>query len=285
MAAKKTALVVGGTNGIGKAIAANLAARGVATVIAGRSRDKTEAVAREIGAAAWLVVDVNQQADVGRFAAEVASTYAHLDYLVLTAAQLFNSPRLNADGVQELLALNHLWRFQLTGLLKDVLAAAPDGARVLNVGGAGRNADVFFDDPNFQRRGFSVIAATGQAQQLNDVLAVEAQRRWGGLGHGIQFHVVMPGMVNSHPGKSIDAGFLFSFMYNWVLHWVKKTPEATAVQLVPLLLDPVGARGGKLWDAPNNSSRPVVELTPAARVVDPAYIAKCWALCESLIKA
>jgi len=276
----KLALVVGGTNGIGKGIAHKLASLGVKTVIVGRDKDKTEAVAKEIGAAEWLLVNVIDQADVVRLAADITSKYKHIDYLVLSAATLFNEKRVTKDGVDELLAVNHLWRFQLTNLLKDALIAAPNGARVLNVAGAGQNGDVFFDDPNFERTPWALIKALQQAQQLNDVFAVEAQRRWGTQGNGFNIHVLYPGQVYT---KVIHNLGLLGFIFNMLIPF-KKTIETTADQLVPLLLEPIGAHGGKLWGAPSFSSGPVRETTPAARVVDPEYGAKCWQLSESLIK-
>jgi len=283
-AATKTALVVGGTNGIGKGIAQRLAALGVKVVLVGRDKDKTAAVAADVGASEWLLVDVCKQADVRRLADEVRSKYTHLDYLVVSAGALNDERKLSQDGVEWLLALNYLWRFQLIGLLKDLLAAAPEGARVLAVATSGSNSDVFFDDPNFEHSSWTMLKAARQAHQLHDVFTVEAQRRWGALGNGIQFHVTYPGWVRSKEASDITVGGLAGFILkNPISMYLRKSIEVTALQHVPLLLEPVGAHGGKLWNAVQ-SGGPVKEIVPASRVVDPEYGAKCWQLSESLVK-
>ena len=277
---RKTALVVGGTNGIGKEVARKLAEAGVRTVIVGRSAEKTAEVAAEIGAAEWLLADLTQQADVARLATDVRAKYPSIDYLVLTAGALYADRRLTVDGVEGMTAINYLWRFQFVPLVLGALAAAPGGARVLNVAGAGINADVYFDDPNFERTPFSVIKATWQAQQLNDAFTLDAQRLWSARGNGIQFHVVMPGLVET---ARVDIGFFMSFVFNTLLWPLKKSANTSAAQLVPLLLDPVGAQGGKMWDARFGNTS-LKELTPVARLQDPEYRGKCWALSESLVK-
>ncbi len=65
MSTDQTALVTGGGTGIGAATARRLAADGYAVVVAGRRRDRLEAVVAEIGAAARaLVLDVTDPASV-----------------------------------------------------------------------------------------------------------------------------------------------------------------------------------------------------------------------------
>jgi len=180
--------------------------------------------------------------------------------------------------VESNLALNYLSRFLLTSLLKDRLAEC--GGRVLNVATAGQNGDVLFDDPNFDIESFSWVTCHKQLQQLNDVFMVEAQRRWGNLGKGIKFHSSMPGLVDT--GSRHFSG-LFGFFYNTLLWPIKKSPIATAVCLLPLLLGPVGAEGGKLWTC-GVLWNYLSEITPADRILDLEYGEKCWKLSESLLK-
>ncbi|ORY43644.1 NAD(P)-binding protein [Rhizoclosmatium globosum] len=259
--AQKIALVVGGSNGIGQAIATHLISKGVFTVIASRNPDKTAAIAAKIGASDHLIVDVSSQADVSRFAAQVRAKLSHIDFLVFTAGAVFDAKRLTADGVDELVAVNHLWRFQLTTLLRDV----------------------YFDDPNFLKPGakWTMVKALWQAQQLNDVFMLEAQRRWGSLGNGIQFHVVNPGIVSTNGDLSGLSPF-GRFMFGTVLNPVKQSMEASASRLCPILLDSMGDVGGKLWNA-SYWTGAVSEIKPAPRVVDTEYVAKCWALSENLL--
>jgi len=64
----KTALVAGASRGIGLAIAQALAAHGAHTVLAARSMDKLEAVAKELPNARALHLDLTHFGALGRMA-------------------------------------------------------------------------------------------------------------------------------------------------------------------------------------------------------------------------
>lgn len=85
----RVALVTGGSQGIGKAVAARLAQEGASVVIAARGAELLEKVAAEIRAAGGkvhaLVADVSQAADCERLVAETIKTFGHLDILVNNA--------------------------------------------------------------------------------------------------------------------------------------------------------------------------------------------------------
>lgn len=279
MEEKKTALVLGGTGGIGKELGRLLAANNITTIIVGRNKQQTEAVSRDIGATDFVLADLSLQSNVRHVADEVLSRYKRLDYLVLSVGGMKTDRKLTSEGVETNLAINYLSRFLLTSLLKDRLAES--GGRVLNVARAGKNGDVFFDDPNFDLKSFSVFTCHDQFQQLNDVFMVEAQRRWGNLGKGIEFHGSVPGLVDTGIGR--DFRGLFGFFYNTVLRPIKKSPTSTSACLLPLLLGPACAEGGKLWSGGIVWNR-LSEITPADRVVDLEYGEKCWKLSESLLK-
>ncbi|MFP5281836.1 MAG: SDR family oxidoreductase, partial [Actinomycetes bacterium] len=69
----RTALVTGAGNGLGRAIARALAARGARTILVGRNADKLVSVADEIGPAARVeVADVASEASVAALAERVA---------------------------------------------------------------------------------------------------------------------------------------------------------------------------------------------------------------------
>jgi short-subunit dehydrogenase len=80
--AGSTALLTGATGGIGQAIAAALAARGVRLILTGRRRDELKRVAGEIGATT-IVCDLAVRADVDRLAADALA--AEVDVLVANA--------------------------------------------------------------------------------------------------------------------------------------------------------------------------------------------------------
>ena len=90
----RVALVTGASQGIGRAIAAGLAAEGARVAVSSRSRERIEAAAREIGATPF----VHDSADVDGAAAlaeEVERTLGPVDVLVCNTG----GPPPNADAL------------------------------------------------------------------------------------------------------------------------------------------------------------------------------------------
>lgn len=90
--ANKTAIVTGGSRGIGKAIARELAAEGVDVAIVARSREALEHAAAEIAEATGrriipIVVDTGSDESVRSMVEHAASQLGHIDILVNCAAQ------------------------------------------------------------------------------------------------------------------------------------------------------------------------------------------------------
>ena len=78
------ALITGGSEGIGKAIAEALIAEGSTVTITGRREQLLEAAAREIGAE-YIAADVGREADAARTVADVVAKHGRLDILVNNA--------------------------------------------------------------------------------------------------------------------------------------------------------------------------------------------------------
>ncbi|HSM09736.1 MAG TPA: SDR family oxidoreductase [Gemmatimonadota bacterium] len=78
------ALVTGGSEGIGRAIAATFIARGADVVITGRRADVLEAAAAEIGAG-WIAGDVGDEDDAIRTVRDFVDEHGRLDILVNNA--------------------------------------------------------------------------------------------------------------------------------------------------------------------------------------------------------
>lgn len=87
--AGKVGIVTGAGSGIGRACAIALAREGARVVLAGRRKDRIEAVAKEIGSAALPVaVDVSRTGDVDRLVDQAVQTFAGLHFLLNNAGLL-----------------------------------------------------------------------------------------------------------------------------------------------------------------------------------------------------
>jgi NAD(P)-dependent dehydrogenase (short-subunit alcohol dehydrogenase family) len=81
----KTALITGGSKGLGKAMAIALAREGAAIALVSRDRAKLESVAAEAGNARVFVADVSREADVDRLRQEVSAAFPRVDILINNA--------------------------------------------------------------------------------------------------------------------------------------------------------------------------------------------------------
>jgi NAD(P)-dependent dehydrogenase (short-subunit alcohol dehydrogenase family) len=107
-----SALVTGGSSGIGLAIARMLAEEGFGLTLASRTREKIEAAAEEIGAHA-VAVDVGREEDCIRVVAEHREQFGGMEVLV-------NSAGIGIAGTVESLQAKHVdlqLNINLRGLL------------------------------------------------------------------------------------------------------------------------------------------------------------------------
>src|SRR4051794_35918380 len=81
----RTVLVTGATDGLGRAVAGDLVARGARVLVHGRDRARAEDVAHAIGAGGVYVADLSSLANVRRLAEEVARDHDALHVLVSNA--------------------------------------------------------------------------------------------------------------------------------------------------------------------------------------------------------
>lgn len=138
----KTALVTGGSRGIGLLIARGFVESGVKTYISSRKADVCEEVAAElseIGTCISLPADLSTNAEIERLSGEIASREGKLDILVNNAGATWGAPidDFPESGWDKIVDLNMKATFFLTkSLLPQLRAAgsAEDPARVINIG-------------------------------------------------------------------------------------------------------------------------------------------------------
>jgi NAD(P)-dependent dehydrogenase (short-subunit alcohol dehydrogenase family) len=138
----KTALVTGGSRGIGLMIARGYVEGGAKVYISSRKKAVCDEVAAElskIGTCISLPGDISTEADVKRLASELASHETRLDILVNNAGTNWGAPLADYsdDAFQKVLATNVKSVFNLTRELLPLLrkaATKEDPARVINIG-------------------------------------------------------------------------------------------------------------------------------------------------------
>jgi NAD(P)-dependent dehydrogenase (short-subunit alcohol dehydrogenase family) len=182
---RRIALVTGGTDGIGKAIAQVLAGHGMDVVIVGSNPCKGAAAARELSEASgndstcFLQADLSVISNVDTLAADVSARWPQLHCLVHCAGIMRGRYTLTSEGTETNFALNYLSRFALTErLLPCLVAGGRDGAaaRILVIGGAAQNGRIYYENPNLARR-FNILRVVAQFCAANDEFVLEQARR------------------------------------------------------------------------------------------------------------
>lgn len=123
MSKHRRVLVTGGTSGIGAAIARRLSADGWLVAVAGRSRDRAEAVAAEIAGVA-IVGDVGDESDDS--VTRAAAALGGLDAVVLNAGVILDADLLHTPDADwdQLLRVNVLAVHRQSRAALPYLAAA-----------------------------------------------------------------------------------------------------------------------------------------------------------------
>jgi NAD(P)-dependent dehydrogenase (short-subunit alcohol dehydrogenase family) len=158
----KTVIITGGASGIGLATGKALASMGAHVVAVGRNPEKGKKAVAAIKASAgherveFILCDLSSLEQVRTLAGDVIARIPRLDVLVNNAGLLLPDRCESADGIDMVLAVNHLAPFLLTHLLLDKLkAGAP--ARIVNVSTGGHSmATINFDDLQSTKR-YSII--------------------------------------------------------------------------------------------------------------------------------
>lgn len=178
-------LVTGATAGIGRATALELARRGHALSLVGRSVEPLSALAAELRAAGAPVVDCHV-ADLSvvrqmQALAEAVQQGPVLDGVLLSAGVLEPKRKLSADGYELNYAVNHLHKLVLLQALAPRLASR--NARVVLGAPVGRVSGSLSDVHG--EKSWSMFKGIATSQWANDMLALELDRQYGNAGLSI----------------------------------------------------------------------------------------------------
>ena len=190
-----TALVTGGSKGIGRAIALRLATLGARVAICGRQQsalDETLAALRKKGAAEAIVADVTQPADVDKLISAVETAFGPISILVNNAGVATFAPfhdQTDAD-----------WDIMLDTNLKSVFLVSRAAAKGMIQRGAGDIINISsLAGLNAFAGGAIYCASKWGLQGLSACMAEDLR------GYGIRVSTICPGSVaTGFSGKSVE---------------------------------------------------------------------------------
>nr|WP_042186430.1 SDR family NAD(P)-dependent oxidoreductase [Kibdelosporangium sp. MJ126-NF4]CEL17273.1 putative oxidoreductase [Kibdelosporangium sp. MJ126-NF4]CTQ91497.1 putative oxidoreductase [Kibdelosporangium sp. MJ126-NF4] len=217
----RTVVVTGASAGIGAAAAKRFASLGANVAVVGRSKEKTTAVARQIGGTPYTV-DFARLDDVRRLADDL--DYPTIDVLANNAGLISDTRKMTPDGNEITFQVNHLAPFLLTHLLTDRLKAAPE-ARVITTASAAHGfARLDLDDLGFGARKYGKQSAYGTSKLANILFTQELARRTAGTSVTASCF---------HPGP-VSTDFFRDMGFARLVLWMALRPEQGARPLVHL---------------------------------------------------
>jgi NAD(P)-dependent dehydrogenase (short-subunit alcohol dehydrogenase family) len=199
--AGKTALITGGSAGIGLACAQMLVSEGVHVVIAGRDPDRLAGAAEALNATAHarggdlprvlaIAADLSKAEDVTRTAHDAAAACGQIDILINNAGSAMGGPFLEVPDEAYLSA----WTLKLLGYIRMTRAVVPamiarrDGRIVNIVGGAARNPA-----PGF------LTGSTGNAAIINFTRGISKEL----APHNVRINAISPGITQTERGDRL----------------------------------------------------------------------------------
>lgn len=263
----KTIVITGASDGIGAAAAWQLHQDGHRVVIVGRSPQKTQAIARELGADHFLA-DFTRLDDVRTLAADLDRACPRIDVLANNAGGIFGDRTKTADGFEKTFQVNHLAPFLLTNLLMDKLLTSRASVIQTSSSGARLFGRLNIDDLDHDRD-FTPQLAYGTAKLENILFIRELHARY--HPQGLSAAAFNPGAVATSFATDSDS-FMRRIYTSRIGRAFMATPKKGASQMVWL----AETSPGTDWESGTyyEKNKPAKRNNPQA--LDPDLARELW---------
>jgi NAD(P)-dependent dehydrogenase (short-subunit alcohol dehydrogenase family) len=226
----KRLAVVGGTDGLGRAIARLAASRGAQVLVVGRTfRDEGTP------GLTFMKADLSSMREAARVGRELDPS---LDAVVLTVGIMAAKVReLTAEGIERDLAISYLSRLAIVREFAPRLAARPTGTPaprmfVMGFPGTGQLGDA--SDLNAEKK-YDAMAVHMNTVAGNEALVLDGKRRY----PHISFFGLNPGLIKTNiRANFMGAGSFAHRAAEFMIGLLMPTPEKYAERVVPLLFAP-----------------------------------------------
>jgi gluconate 5-dehydrogenase len=198
----RTALVTGGSRGLGLQIAEGLVEMGARVVLSARKADELEEAARRLsalGEASWIAADASDAAGVARLADEALQRLGHVDILVNNAGATWGAPAAEhpLEAWDKVMNLNIRAVFLLTQAIGRASMIPRRSGRVINVASIAGLAG----NPPGTMQTIAYNTSKGALVNFTRALATE----WGQ--YNITVNALAPGFFPSRMTKGVIGHF------------------------------------------------------------------------------
>ncbi len=242
------AAVIGGTGGIGRALAHRLAARGADVLVIGRTfRDQGLPGLR------FLQADLSSMKTALEVARQLPAET--LDLLIMTQGIMAGRRRLTSpEGIERDMAVSHLSRFvmvrEVAARMGTNRSAGRPRPRVFVWGFPGANQKGSLEDFNSEKR-YGLITAHANTVIGNEALVLDSAIRY----PDVNFYGMNPGIIKTGIITGIlGEGTLLFRLQQFLIGMLFQSVEEYADRILPLLVSPdieahSGAMFGRYGDA------------------------------------
>lgn len=228
---------IGGTHGIGRAAATEMARTGSAILLVARDPVAGQQAADAMLAAGasearFLSADLATIAGMQTAAEGIAAWKPTLDGIVHSAMSAFSKKTMTADGLELAFAIQYLARAVINRLCIDALAASGDG-RIVHIAGAvpHRMAPPILNDLQFEHRKWGFFKSVLSTHMMGFEHLDEAARRW--PDRPVRFYATAVGSTRTKAMQSPEMPLVMRLMGRF-----GTTAEKSARNAVRVLLDP-----------------------------------------------
>ncbi len=192
---KKVALITGGTDGIGKAVARKLLTEDWEVVIVGRDPKRCENTVNELKDEtshkdiSAITADLSIMSDTKKASEEFLKNHNVLDFLLLNANAIANNRVLTREGNESNFALGYLSRALMINKLQDALKSSSQAQILALISSNQSRLD--FEDLTMEQN-YSGMAALSRWQWAMQVYTREFNQR-----SSIPLNLYMPGVVKT----------------------------------------------------------------------------------------
>jgi NAD(P)-dependent dehydrogenase (short-subunit alcohol dehydrogenase family) len=285
-----TALVTGGTSGIGTETARALAAAGARVVITARDKAKAEEALDRLhqlasnAAFEYALVDLGSLDSVRQASADILERFPVINILINNAGVMATPFGRTVDGFETQFGTNHLGHFLLTNLLaRALIAGAP--SRVISLSSAShQRGDVQWEDINFETQPYETVSAYAQSKTANVLFAVELERRL--RAHGVHAYAVHPGVIPTNIRRHLPPEMLEMLKAHAASNpSMEKTIEQGAASTVwaATSADREGKGGSYIQDCSVAVPGEAEGSAVMAYALDPEAALRLWLISEQMV--
>ncbi len=280
----KTAIITGGTSGIGYETAKGLLKHDYHVVLAGRNKTKgTDAVQslNQYGSIIFLEVDFAELASIQHFTDQIKAMYTSIDCLINNAGVMIPPLRYTKDGFELQFGTNHLAHFALTGLLLPLLIQSPQSRIVTITSIAAIKGFIDFENLDGSKK-YQPMVFYRQSKHANWLFAKELHRRLTKIGASTISIAAHPGLANTNL-LSRGSGKQTSLLIRQLLPLFTQSTADGAKPTIYAATDPnldggewIGPDGFKAW-----RGEPIVDSI-GDKLFDKETAKKLWHVSEKL---